>query len=288
MKQFRVRSWRELQRYKDRRPSWFCLYTTLRADMDKALAMAGQDELTDSEYGQAVCIMNLTAMHDDPKANPDPPVLPWNPRWVMKASGMTGEPDLDRLLTAGLIECYTNEDSCNVSVTETDDPVPQRQRQSIVQSTEQRTENGAVLQLASGSPADRAAAREEKNRQLSDQWEAWVQALKDANDTPDNVIDDFVAELEACVNRYYEGRGGAFTPKRRATFAARMGKLQFDHQMFAIEVYCDSNAGKADERYCIGIAQRLARTDDKELDQQMMAHRRANKGTGLNARAGTA
>ena len=198
---------------------------------------------------------------------------------------MSEKPDINLLIDKGFLDPTPERRQHDATVT------PERRHDGDTVTPQIRSdqirseENGGV---ASGSPADRAAAREEKNRQLSDQWEAWVQALKDANDTPDNVIDDFVAELEACVNRYYEGRGGAFTPKRRATFAARMGKLQFDHQMFAIEVYCDSNAGKADERYCIGIAQRLARTDDKELDQQMMAHRRANKGTGLNARAGTA
>lgn len=116
---WRICRWREFQRYKDRRPRWFSVYTTLRDDLDKNAIEAGFDLITDAELGQIISLMSITAQHDDPEKSPDnAPWMPWRPEWVAKRAGMDTPPDLDRLVTIGIIECNRIRKPCNSGVTE--------------------------------------------------------------------------------------------------------------------------------------------------------------------------
>jgi hypothetical protein len=114
------------------------------------------------------------------------------------------------------------------------------------------------------------------NEEALAKWEAWkvkLMAASIADDDPPELATTYLAEFERAVDGYWEARGGEFTPRRRAALARRLGKLQADCQLFAIELYVDKHRTK-DERYCVPIAERLARSSDSEFEFELATHRR--------------
>lgn len=133
------------------------------------------------------------------------------------------------------------------------------------------------------APEAQAAASIEKTRVFTD----WVRTLHQEADLvglPPAVCDQYVLEVREGLGIYYESRGGRMTPTRLAHIATRIGKLDFDIQMAAMEVYVDRSSGSKDEKYLCGIASRMARSDDGERVTEMTSHRRREKGRGLFAR----
>lgn len=118
-------------------------------------------------------------------------------------------------------------------------------------------------------------ARSRLARERLHAWEAWkAQLARDRDCGSDAAF--YVAQLERVLEEFYAFRGGEFSPKRKATIAARLRSLDVATQLFAIEKYLDVHRTK-DERYLTGIARNLARLSDAEFAAEMAAHRRSVK-----------
>lgn len=105
MDTFSIPDWRKSQRYTDRRPKFFSVYSTIREEVEFLCANRGVTGPTDSEMGQILGILCLATKHDNPQTMPDGPSLPMDPSWVRKQAGLDSEPDLKRLVSMGVISC---------------------------------------------------------------------------------------------------------------------------------------------------------------------------------------
>lgn len=105
MDTFSIPEWRKSQRYTDRRPKFFSVYSTIREEVEFLCANRGVSGPTDSEMGQILGILCLATKHDNPQTMPDGPSLPMDPSWVKKQAGLDSEPDLKRLVSMGVISC---------------------------------------------------------------------------------------------------------------------------------------------------------------------------------------
>ena len=132
---------RKYQKYKDRRPLWFSMYTDQRDVLDQRAASLGIPLVTDEEYGQITCIYALATRYDDPKEMPDGPALPYDASWIKLKAGLNAEPDLERLVSLCVI-------SCNISVTGMGEPVPHMQRQKHTKSSCHNSVATEAIELA--------------------------------------------------------------------------------------------------------------------------------------------
>lgn len=89
MKTFSVRNLDQWQHYKDRNPPWIKLHVVLLNNYDFG-------RLPDASKAHALCIMVLASQCDNS--------LPWDPKWIASKINATTPVDLDRLVSAGVIE----------------------------------------------------------------------------------------------------------------------------------------------------------------------------------------
>ena len=95
MKFFRIKSWAELQHYKDRSPPWIKLYNHLLDDYEFAC-------LQDASKLHLVLIWLLASRNNNR--------LPFNPRWIKQRIGVDSDVDLDELVELGFIEIEPSND----------------------------------------------------------------------------------------------------------------------------------------------------------------------------------
>ena len=139
-------------------------------------------------------------------------------------------------------------------------------------------EEGASAEPAAGAPPPGNGKDHEPDLEIFNRWVASFA------DTPAAwIAAPLIAKAVAGVDAYYQGRGGAFTPRRRAIFAKRMQRYDAESVLAACEIYFDLHAASKDERYLAGIAMRLAKGTEKERDLEIDRHRERFTAVGVIA-----
>ena len=259
MDTFRVRNWRKYQRYTDRRPKWFCIYTTLREDIDFTAAKLGIAPPTDAEIGQRGCIFSLAAKHDDPDRDADGPDLPMDPAWIKKHANLSTLPDLNRLATLCLIECNNlSQDVTNPSAPASDFCASENSNAVLSVPVKDRKQEGGVGGDFRSQMIDAFVVRWRKEHPA---------------DFVENAARLYLNRTIDGIAAGYTNRKGSFTAARMKAWATRLSRYDTDAVMTACEVYCDRYSETMDERYMAGIALKMNQLGPKERDLEIARHR---------------
>lgn len=260
MDTFRIRNWRKYQRYTDRRPKWFCIYTTLREDIDFTAAKLGIEPPSDAEIGQIVCIFALAAKHDDPDRDADGPDLPMDPAWIKKHANLSTVPDLKRLATLCLIECNNlSQDVTNPSAPASDFCASENSNTVLSVPVKDRKQEGGV-------------GGDYRTTAINDFVARCVREHPD--DIPEKVARLYMERTIAGISACYANRKGSFTAARLKAWSERLKRYDTDAVMSACEVYCDRYSEQMDEKYMAGIALKMNQLGVKERDLELARHRK--------------